>query len=385
MTFSLSSMAGHPAAAVLLWLALSAHPAPAAAQAGPDAATECPGNAAMDACVAKAKSLVASRQYRQAADYLEAACIRGAKPACDELWPVLLNPAYGLRDGARFYSVFEASCRAGAMGSCQDGALVASGSSGAQYTNAYKDYSRVRTFGEPGCAQNRMEACYGLMMLYSNNDSPQRNLDLGIRYALKVCAIGEYSGCTIGARMFDNLPKAEVAKRAGDLYTLYSGACRAGQNDYCAGLDNIKTMAGRVGEYSPDDAFHMFMVDQGVSNNNWGGSVAYAVNEARSAAATRYAIGRASALGRMDYVTQNDLRYIQTYYAQDRAGQIARNELARRARLDGQQYTAPAEEEQGFAEAVAERNRQADRQREANRGKKLNCRVYQGEQICTYD
>lgn len=385
MTFYLELTAARAAAAVALWVVLSVGAAPASAQAGPTAATECPSNAAMEPCVSKAKAMIARQQARQAADYLEAACIRGSVPACDTLSVVLLDPSHGLRDGARFYSVFEASCRAGMMVACQDGALVASGAASVPYVIAYKDYSRVRAFGEPGCAQNRMEACYGLMMLYSQNDSPQRNLDQGIRYARKVCELGEWSGCTTGSELIQNLSNLEIAKRSADLHALNSGACSAGQTDYCQGLANIGTMADRVGQYGPQDAFHMFIVDQGVSMNNWGGAVAYAVNEARSAAATRYAIERASALGRMEYVNQSDLKAIQSHYGQDQAGQIARTELARRSGLDGQQHRAPEKKPESFADAVAERNKEMDRQREANRGKTLTCRVDEGRRICTYN
>ena len=387
MKLTIGAIAGHVVAAAMICVASVAVPASAAAQAKSTAAAECTSNAAMEVCVTKAKAMVASQQYRQAADYLEPACIRGARAACDDLWPILLEPKYGLRDGARFYSVFEASCRAGAMGSCQDGALVAAGASGAQYTSAYKDYSRVRVFGEPGCAQKRMEACYGLMMLYSNTDSPYRNLDQAIVYARKVCDIGEWSGCTIGSGLIDGLANVEVAKRSADLYALNGGACRAGQKVFCEGLDNIGKMASRVDQYGPQDAFHMFIVDQGVSKNNWGGAVTYALNEARSQAAIRYAIERASSLGKMAYVTQSDLSAIQRLHAQEQAGQIASTELARRGRLDSQQVPAQAAAAQpeSFADAVAERNRQVDQQRKANRGKKLNCYVDEGRNICSYE
>ena len=385
MHFTIAAIAGKSVAAAMIFAALVASPAPASAQARPNAATECASNAAMDACVAKAKTMVANQQQRQAADYLEPACIRGAKVACDDLWPILLEPKHGLRDGARFYSVFEASCRAGAMGSCQDGALVASGASGSQNTSPYKDYSRVRAFGEPGCAQNRMESCYGLMMLYSNTDSPYRNLDQAIVYARKVCELGEWSGCTIGSGLIDGLPNIEVARRSADLYALNGGACRAGQKVFCDGLENIGKMAGRVSQYGPQDAFHMFIVDQGASKNNWGGAVTYAVTEARSKAAIRYAVERASSSGKMAHVAQNDLGAIQRSYPQEQVGQIASTELARRRGLDGQQNTAQASKPESFADAVAERNRRADQERKANQGRKLSCYVKDGRQICTYN
>ena len=384
MKFVLAAVTKYSVAVVMTCAALSTYAPVAAAQTNPGAATECASNTAMEPCVTKAKVMLASQKFRQAADYLESACIRGARAACDELWPILLEPKYGLRDGARFYSVFEASCKAGSMGSCQDGALVAAGASGSENTIAYKDYGRVRTFGDPGCAQNRMEACYGMMLLYLNTDSPYRNLDQAIVYARKVCDIGEWSGCTIGSGLIDGLSNSEVAKRSADLYALNGGACRAGQKTFCEGLENIGKMAGRVDQYGPQDAFHMFMVDQAVSNGNWGGGVAYAMNEARSPAATRYAIERASTLGKMEHVAQSDLSAIQRGYAQEQAGRIASTELARRNGLVGQQNPASAPQPQSFADAVAERNRQADQVREANRGRKLSCYVKDGRRICAY-
>lgn len=204
-------MATHLIGLTIMVTGFTLQAGPVVAQLKLSAATECPSNAAMEPCMARAKAMLASRQNRKATEYLEPACIRGAKLACDDLWPVFLDPKYGLRDGARFYSVFEASCRAGVMGSCQDGALVASASSSAAYANAYKDYSRVRTFGDPGCMQNRMEACYGLMMLYVNADSRYRNSDQAILYARKVCDIGEVSGCTMGSEVIQKLPKADIA------------------------------------------------------------------------------------------------------------------------------------------------------------------------------
>src|SRR5690606_7672676 len=160
----------------------------------------------------------------------------------------------------------------------------------------------------------------------------------------------------------------DVAKRSADLYALNGGACRAGQTAFCAGLENIGKMAGRVDQYGPQDAFHLFMVDQAISNNNWGGSVVYAVNEARSQAATRYAIEQTASLGKLEYVTQTDLIAIQRNYAQEQAGRIASTELARR----NPQSTAqtPDEQPQSFADAVAERNEKADQERKANRGRK---------------
>jgi len=387
MKFVLAAMTTHSVAAAVICAAFWMCATPAVAQTNPDAATECASNTAMDPCITKAKAMLASQKFRQAADYLESACIRGARAACDELWPILLEPRYGLRDGARFYSVFEASCRAGAMGSCQDGALVASGASGSEHTIDYKDYGRVRAFGDPGCAQKRMEACYGMMLLYSNTDSPYRNLDQAIVYARKVCDLGEWSGCTIGSGLIDGLSNIDVAKRSADLYALNGGACRAGQKAFCKGLENIGKMAGRVDQYGPQDAFHMFMVDQAISNSNWGGGVVYAVNEARSPAATRYAIERASSLGKMEHVAQSDLSAIQSGYAQEQAGQIASAELTRRKGLDGQRSPTPATAQQAesFADAVAERNRQADQVRKANQGRKLNCYVKDGRRICSYD
>ncbi|MGB0132804.1 hypothetical protein [Dokdonella sp.] len=385
MKFALAAKTQSWVVAAMICAGLWAHAPPAAAQANPSAVTECASNTAMEPCVTRARAMVASQQYRAAADYLEGACIRGARAACDELWPILLEPIYGLRDGARFYSVFEASCKAGSMGSCQDGALVAAGASGSEHTIAYKDYGRVRAFGDPGCAQNRMEACYGLMLLYSNSDSPYRNLDQAIVYARKVCDNGEWSGCTIGSGLIDGLSNVEVATRSADLYALNGGACRAGQEAFCKGLGNIGKMAGRVDQYGPQDAFHMFMVDQAISDNNWGGSVAYAVNEARSPAAIRHAIERASSLGKMEYVAQNDLSSIQSHYTQEQAGQIASTEMARRSGLAGQQNPASAPTQESFADAVAERNRQADQVRDANRGKKLSCYVKDGRRICSYN
>lgn len=49
-----------------------------------------------------------------------------------------------------------------------------------------------------------------------------------------------------------------------------SKACNAGEKSYCNGLDNMKTMSSRVSQVGPLDAFHMFMVDQGISNNKLG-------------------------------------------------------------------------------------------------------------------
>ncbi|QIG80976.1 sel1 repeat family protein [Stakelama tenebrarum] len=319
-----------------------------AAQAQGSAVTECTAGA-MAPCVARAEAMKARGQYRAAADYLEPACRRGIRDACVNLWPLLLESRYGIRDGARFYAVYDQACAAGEVDACGDAALVAAGFSSELPNGEFRDIRRVRRYGEPGCRGNDLEACYAMMRLYADEDSPYRNPDQGVIYARKTCDLGEPSACAIGSNLIVDMPNSVFAQRSAEVVYLSQKACDAGARDFCDSLPNLRNLAGRVAQFGAADAYHMFIVDQGLDVDNWGGSVAYAVNEARSRAGTRYALGRVSQLGRMGYVAQNDLYAIEHFYGGEPAGQIARTELARRQRLD----------EQARRRAEAERRRAA--------------------------
>lgn len=349
---------------------------PAQAQTASNAATECRDNNAMAACVAKAEAMVAKRQFRQAADYLQPACERGSAAACEAIWPVLLETKYGLRDSARFYRIFAKACQAGEMVSCEDGALVASGAVSTEWQQAYKDYRRIRTFGEPGCAQNRAKACYGMMVLYLSPDSPSYQLDKGIQFARKACDLGEVYACTSGSDAINALQNFDAAERSADLYALNKRACDAGQTVYCAGLANIGTMASRVGQQGAINAWHMFMVDQGISSGDWGASVAYAVNEARSPAATRYAVERAAAAGRMQDLGQNDLYSVQHFYSAEKAGRLASSELSRRGN-----QRAGSSSARSFTGTLP-CNSECQRQKFIKDNTPLSCYVKDGRRIC---
>lgn len=349
---------------------------PAQAQTPTSAATECRDNSAMTACVAKAEAMVAKRQFRQAADYLQPACERGSTPACDALWPLLLETKYGILDSARFYSVFGQSCRTGAMANCDSGALVASGGFVGEWDASHMDYRRIRTFAEPGCAQNRVNSCYGMTILYLSPDSPSYQLDKGIQFARKACDLGQLYACTAGSDAINAQDNFEAAKRSADLYALNKKACDAGQTVYCAGLANIGTMASRVGQQGAINAWHMFMVDQGISAGDWGASVSYAVNDARSPAATRYAVERAAAAGRMQDLGQNDLYSVQHFYSAEKAGRLASAELSRRGNQRRAASTAG-----GFS-ATQPCDSTCQRQKVIRDNTPLRCYVKDGRRIC---
>ncbi|WP_109807426.1 sel1 repeat family protein [Sphingosinithalassobacter portus] len=323
----------------------------AVAQAQTSAATECSARA-MGPCVAKANAMKARREYRAAADYLEPACRRGIGDACREIWPLLLQAQYGIRDGARFYAIYDQACAAGDADACGDAALVAAGYSGEVPNRQFSDYRKVRRYGEPGCRGNDLEACYAMLRLYADPESPFRNPDQGVIYARKSCEMGEPTSCAIGSNLIGDMSTTVFAQRSAEALWFSEKACGHGAQDFCASLPNLRTLAARVRQYGPNDAYHMFIVDQGFSFNNWGGSVAYAVNEARNQASTRYAIRRVAELGRMNYVNQNDLYTIEHYYGGEQAGQLARTELARRQRLDERERRRAESERQRAAQSA---------------------------------
>ncbi|MDN3646543.1 sel1 repeat family protein [Pontixanthobacter aestiaquae] len=349
---------------------------PVQAQTASNAAIECRENSAMAACVAKAEAMIAKRQFRQAADYLQPACERGSVPACDALWPILLEDKYGLNDSARFYSVFGKSCQAGAMATCDNGSLVASGGFVGEWSGSYVDYRRIRAFAEPGCAQNLVNSCYGMTLLLLTPDSPSYQLDKGLQFARKACDLGLLLACTAGSDVINTLDNFEAAKRSADLYAMNKKACDARQTVYCAGLANIGTMASRVGQQGAVNAWHMFMVDQGISSGDWGASVSYAVNEARSPAATRYAVESAAAAGRMRDLGQNDLYSVQNFYSGTKAGRLASSELSRRA---NQRAAASAA---SSSTGVLPCNSECQRQIFIKDNTPLRCYVKDGRRIC---
>ncbi|RIV92834.1 hypothetical protein D2V17_00805 [Aurantiacibacter xanthus] len=213
---------------------------------------------------------------------------------------------------------------------CGHAALVASGSS--DLATDYTDWGSVNGPGRRGCAQGDLFSCYSMSQLLANTASPYRNLASSIPFSRAACEGDVIYACFHLMSAVQELPEPALGTYADEYLLSFDRACRLGETRACSEVPRARLMQERAGRFGAATAMHMLVVDNGLAEGNWGGSVMYALEDARTASVVDYTVGRLADAGRMADIRQQDLPVIVRMLGNTSAARAARSEMDRRAR-----------------------------------------------------
>lgn len=297
-------------------------------------------------CMAKAKALLAQEgtsPFKTAATY-QAMCKTGERAACDELYPLLLDRRYSTASVVMFDKVYSDLCYQQRLGwACGDMGLVYSGWAD-DYSAWAQDWNKVYQPAFTGCDRNAAFGCFAMMMLYGDERSPKKNLESAVSFGIKACQAGEKLGCHYVMGIAVNLPDPGLARWSERLVPSLEKGCTMGVREICEDLPSIRLLASRTQTYGPDAATAMLVVDNGLAEQNWGGSVMHALRQSGDRRVVEYAVNKVAAAGKLSYLAHEDLPAMNRMLAGTTAGSHVAGEIGRRDALDARarQASTPA-------------------------------------------
>lgn len=282
-----------------------------------------------------AQALLDRGNYAGALAQAEPICARAVEDGCDMVAKVTTVRGLPSYDPSTYIRITTAACqRPDGAAFCGYAALVASGS--AEEVPGYTNWGLVAAPGRRGCSLNDINSCYSMSMLYAAPASPYRNLETSIPYSRKACAADVIGSCFALMTAVQDLPDPALGTYADDYVLAFDRACRLGEQRACAEVPRARLTKERAVQYGAANAVHLLIIDNGIAEGNWGGSVIHAIEESRSPAVIEYAVGKVAAAGQMNYIRPQDLQVIASTLGNSRAGQAARSEMSRRAQFASQ-------------------------------------------------